>query len=284
MKLKIGTRGSELALLQVQRVVRKLKSIVPELKEEIKIIKTAGDLRQKKTQPGMFVNEVNRAVLSGEVDIGVHSLKDLPTTLPGGLRLACVPERLAPNDVLVSRDGSRLRDLPPSSNIGTSSLRRRAEILHLRHDLKILDLRGNLMTRLRKVEDGFYDAIVIARAALERLNLLQKIAQEFKFEEIVPAAGQGAIGVVCKEDGSYDFLTRINDRRAWSEIICERAFLHELNIGCQASAGAVAKALGDRIELTAVVHVKGRCLLKLKGKNPEKVGVRAARILCSEAI
>ena len=284
MKLRVGTRGSKLALLQAQRIIKKLKSIAPEFQEEIKTIKTSGDLRRKRAQPGMFVNEINQAVLSGEVDIGVHSLKDLPTTLPEGLMLACVPERLAPNDVLVSRDGSRLQDLPPSSNIGTSSPRRRAEILHLRPDLRILDLRGNLTTRLRKIEDELYDAIIVARAALERLNLLQKIAQEFKFEEIVPAAGQGAIGVICREEDSYDFLKQINDWPAWNEVICERAFLHELELEYRASAGAVARNLGDGVELTAVIHVRGRRLLKLKGKNPEEVGVQAARILSSEAI
>lgn len=279
MKLRIGTRGSELALLQTRRVVEKLKVAIPDLKEEIKIIRTAGDLRHGKAKLGMFVSEINRAVLNGEIDIGVHSLKDLPTMLPEGLMLACIPERLAPNDALVSRDGSRLYELPPNAVIGTSSPRRRAEILHLRDDLRIMDIRGNIATRLRKLEDEVYDAIIVARAALERLNLLEMVAQEFGLEEVVPAVGQGAIGVVCREKEAHDFFVQINDGIAWREITCERAFLRELDGGCKVKAGGVARASGEGIKIIAAIHLDGRRFIKLGGKDPKKVGIQAAKTI-----
>lgn len=278
MELRIGTRGSKLALLQTQRVVKKLEKEVPDIEVEVKVIRTAGDLRHGRAGFGMFVNEINRAVLRGDIDIGVHSLKDLPTRLPKGLELACVPERLDPNDALISRSGVNLYNLPQRSVIGTSSSRRKAEIFHLRPDLKTRKIRGNIDTRIKKMKDGFYDAVVISWAALERLGLWKEAAQKFTFEEMVPAVGQGAIGVVCKKGGVH-FLDKINDELAWREVTCERAFLAELGVGCRACAGAVAKTGSGTIELTAMVHVGGRVLLKLKGRDPTELGKKAGRML-----
>lgn len=275
MRIRIGTRGSRLALLQTRRVVEKMKAVVPNLKEELKVIKTSGDLRRTKISSGMFVNEINQAVLKGEIDIGIHSLKDLPTKLPRGLSLACVPERLTPNDAFISRDGADLHSLPKGSVLGTSSPRRRAEIAHLRPDLKFEDIRGNIETRIEKMERGLCDGIIVALAALQRLGLQKRVVQLFEPDEIVPAVGQGALAVVCKEGKTRDFLRKINNRHAWREVMCERAFLTELGLGCKACVGAVAQAKGKNIELIAVAHEGGRRLLKLKGPDPIELGKKA---------
>lgn len=280
MKLKIGTRGSRLALLQTRIVVKKLKAVVPDLREDIKTIKTAGDLRRGKVGIGAFVNEINRAALRGTIDIGVHSLKDLPTRLPEGLELACVPDRATPNDALISRDNVGLFNLPKGSVIGTDSPRRIAEISSLRHDLKFKKIRGNVDTRIRKVDEGLYDGAIIALAALERLGIRDRAAQVFGLEEVVPAPGQGALAVVRRRDAGLGFLKKINDARAWKEVTCERTFLEELGSGCHGRAGAVAKVEGKNIELVAVVHDGGRRLIKLTGRNPVTVGRKAGRILC----
>lgn len=280
MRIRIGTRGSKLALLQVRRVVMKLKSIIPRLEVKVKVIPTSGDFGQGRF--GRFVREINRAVLEGGVDAGVHSLKDLPTKLPKGLRLACVPERLDPNDVLVVRGGSSLDDLPSKATVGTSSPRRRAELLHFCPNLRVVEIHGDLIARLNKMEAGFCDALVVARAALERLGMLYRVSYEFGLHEFVPAAGQGAIGVVCKE-GELEFLAEVNDHRAWMETTCERAFMRELGPNLRSTAAAVARA-EDGIKLIAVVHAGGRQILELEGENPEEVGAQAAKILRSRVV
>lgn len=280
MKLKIGTRGSRLAILQTGIVVEKLKTVIPDLREDIKTIKTAGDLRRGKVSTGAFVNEINRAVLRGMIDIGVHSLKDLPTRLPRGLELACVPDRATPNDALVSRDNVGLFNLPKGSVIGTDSPRRIAEISSLRPDLKFKKIRGNIETRIRKVDEGLYDGAIIALAALERLGIRDRAAQVLGLEEVVPAPGQGALGVVSRRGAGSGFLKKINDARAWTEVTCERTFLEELGSGCRGGAGAIAKIKGKDIELIAVVHDGGRRLIKLTGRDPVALGRRAGKILC----
>ena len=280
MKIKIGTRGSRLAILQTKLVLKKLKDVVPELEGEIKVIKTTGDLGYRKVSPGAFVNEINQAVLRGEVDIGVHSLKDLPTKLPDGLELACVPDRASPNDALISRYNLDIYRLPKGSIIGTSSPRRIAEISSLRSDLKFREIRGNVDTRIKKMEDGNYDGIVVALAALERLGMEKRAAQVFELDAVVPAPGQGAIAVVKRRDVKFKFLEKINDVRAWNEVICERAFLEELGGGCRGSAGAVARVREDgRIDLIAVIHEGGRRVIRLSGKNPVSLGKKAGRLL-----
>ncbi|MEW6592799.1 MAG: hydroxymethylbilane synthase [Candidatus Hadarchaeota archaeon] len=278
MKLKVGTRGSKLALLQTQLVLKKLKEVELAIEAEIKIIRTSGDLQQKKI-PRMFVNEINKAVLDGAVDIGVHSLKDLPTDIPRELEIACVPERKSPNDVLVSRWGLNLSELPTGAVVGTDSVRRISEVSFLRPDLKFKEIRGNIETRIRKLDEGLYDATIMALAALERLGLTERAAQTFELDEVVPAPGQGALAVVGRKGGP-GFLKRINDVRAWKEVVCERAFLDELGLGCRGGAGAVARARGKSIGLVAVVHDGGRMLIKLKGEDPIALGKKAGRILC----
>lgn len=280
MRVKVGTRGSRLAILQTRRVIEKMKTVIPNLKEEIKVIKTSGDMRRTKISPGAFVNEINQLVLRGKIDIGVHSLKDLPTRIPQGLSLACVPERLAPNDALISRDNVGLYSLPEGSVLGTSSPRRKAEIAHLRPYLKFDDIRGNIDTRIRKMERGLYDGIIVALAALQRLGLQKRMAQKFELDEVVPAAGQGALAVVCKRDGDFlDKISQINDEVAWCETMCERTFMEKLRFDCKTPAGAVARLMGGEIELTVVVHRNGRQLLKLRGRDPKNLGMKAAEMV-----
>jgi hydroxymethylbilane synthase len=280
VRLRIGTRGSRLALIQTRAVVDKLKAVVPDLEEDIRVIKTSGDSRRGKIVRGMFVNEINRAVLKGEIDIGVHSLKDLPTRLPKKLEIACVPERKSPNDALVSRGSLDLQGLPLGAVIGTDSRRRIAELSFIRPDLRFRKIRGNIETRIRKVDEGLCDGVIVALAALERLEIEGNVAQVFGLEEIVPAPGQGAIAVVSKRNTELSFLKRINDARSWSEVTCERAFLEELGSGCRGGAGAVARAKGRNIKLIAVVHDGGRKLIELTGRDPIKLGRKAGRVLC----
>ncbi|MFN4133240.1 MAG: hydroxymethylbilane synthase [Candidatus Hadarchaeales archaeon] len=278
MKVRIGTRGSRLALAQTQRVIKKLKAVAPKLKPEVMVIRTSGDAGLRK-KPGAFVNEINMALLEGKIDIGVHSLKDLPTKLPGGVVLACVPERLRPNDALVSRENTDIWKLPSGAVIGTDSPRRVAELSSLRPDLKFKEIRGNVDTRIRKIEDGIYDATVVALAALERLGL-NRAAQIFKLDEVVPAVGQGALAITARVDMIYPFLKKINDQKAWIETTCERVFLESLGGGCKSGAGAVARVMNGKIQLICVVHRGGRRLLKLTGSDPVELGRKAGVMLC----
>ncbi len=280
MKIKIGTRGSKLALVQTRIVVKKLKGVVPDIEEEIKIIETSGDTSGRKIVRGMFVNDINRDVLRGEVDIGVHSLKDLPTELPKGLEIACVPERRSPNDALISRGNLKLFELKKGAVIGTDSPRRTAEVSHLRPDLKFEGIRGNIETRIRKVDEGLYDGTIIALAALERLGMKRRASQIFKLDEVVPAPGQGALAVVSKKGGRLGFLKKINDDNAWKEVACERAFLEGVGSGCRGGVGAVARVRGKRTELIAVIHDGGRKLVRINGDDPISLGKEAAGIIC----
>lgn len=283
MRVRVGTRGSRLALLQTQRVVEKMRAVIPNLREDIVVIKTSGDVQRTKVSSGMFVNEINRAVLHGRIDIGVHSLKDLPTKLPRDLSLACVPERLAPNDALISRGRADIYSLPTKSVIGTSSPRRKAEIAHLRPDLKFKDIRGNIETRIEKMEKGPYDGIIIALAAIQRCGLQKIVAQRFELDAVVPAAGQGALAVVCRRDWDSDRISHINDGVAWREAICERTFMEKLNSTCKNPVGAVARSTGGGIELRAVIYRNGRRFLKIRGRDPIKLGTKAVKILSGVA-
>lgn len=281
MKVRIGTRGSKLARLQARKVAEKLRKSDRGLEAEMVVIETSGD-RGKRKGTGVFVKEINRAVHKREVDIGVHSLKDLPTELPEDVVLASFPERLTPNDVLVSSDGKSFRELSPGAVIGTGSPRRRSEISHLRSDLEFKGIRGNVDTRIKKVEGGGeYDALVTSMAALERLGFRERADYEFSFREVVPAAGQGTLGVVArKNDEAMDLLSSIDDESISRASICERAFLRELGFGCKSGAGAIAEAGKELIEITSVLHDEGsRKTAKLSGSEPEKLGKEAARRL-----
>lgn len=291
MKLTVGTRGSKLSLAQTAIVIQKLKEKIPELKVEIKIIKTTGDKITTKPlisikEKGIFEKEIDKAVLRGAVDFAVHSLKDVPTAQLPGAFIAAVPERGSPNDVLVSRKGLKLRELPPGAVVGTGSPRRVAQLRRARPDLKVKSIRGNIDTRVKKLQLGLYDAIILAEAGLKRLNMEGYITERLSLEEFTPAPGQGALAVVAKEDNKevVETLKLINHAPSMASVLAERAVVKEVGGGCKVPLGAVAQVRNGVLMLRA-------CILSLNGKakvqtlrtgdpsSPEEVGREAAREL-----
>lgn len=238
--LVIATRGSRLALWQAAHVKHLLEELEPALAISLNVIKTRGDVildvpLAKVGGKGLFVKEIEEALLDGRADLAVHSIKDVPMELPKGLLLGCVPPRESATDCLLSSKYPNLEALPKGAHIGTSSLRRQAQLLALRPDLRISSLRGNVDTRLRKLEEGEFDAIILATAGLQRLGLKAPFMLPLDPDRIMPAAGQGALGIECRED-NYDLLVllaSLEDRNTRVCVDAERAFLAGLNGGCQ---------------------------------------------------
>jgi hydroxymethylbilane synthase len=260
MRLVVGSRESNLARLQAERVIGRLKALDPEIELEWRGIKTTGD--QFKDTPfaalgerGVFVKELQRALLAGEIDIAVHSLKDLPSTLPPGLTLAAVPEREDPRDVLVSRHGLGLKDLPAGARVGTSSARRAAFLKAFRPDFDVIPLRGNVDTRLRRALSGDYDGIILAAAGLSRLRLGAHITEYIPPEVIPPAPGQGALAVEARVDAVpvLDLLRRVDDPIVRAAVTAERAFMRVLEGGCTAAVGACGRVFDGRLVLLGAV-------------------------------
>ncbi len=248
MKLRLATRGSKLALAQAAEVSKALENVG--VKTELVIVKTKGDLIKnmtvKELGKGTFEKEVNAAVLRGEADVAVHSLKDVPTSgVP--LSLAAALPRASPWDVLVS--SKPLKDLPPNSKVGTSSSRRKGAILRLRNDLQLVDIRGNLDTRLDKMEKGFYDALVTSEAALHRLGVNTPY-YKFSLDKMVPAAGQGAIAVFAKEREIIRILQKINDQRTLEEVSLERKVLEGIGASCLTPIGVFVHMLRDTFKMS----------------------------------
>ncbi len=247
MKYLIGTRGSKLALAQVDHVAGLLKRRFPEFEFEKVIIKTTGDKLidaplAKIGGKGLFVKEIDEAVVRGGVDFAVHSMKDVPTEMLPDLEITCVPEREDDNDALISRSGLYFDDLPKGSVIGSSSLRRKAQVLSRRPDLVLKDMRGNVDTRLRKLRAGEYDAIIMAKAGLKRLGFAGEITQELPVETFLPAVGQGAIAVVAREYfAGKNQLAKIHHKKSEIRVKAERALLKRLGGGCQVPLGAYTR-------------------------------------------
>ena len=244
-KLIVGTRGSALALRQTGLVVERLKSLQPGLDVETRVIKTMGDkiAHEPLTQiagKGFFVAEIEQALIRGEVDFAVHSMKDLPAEMPEQLRIAAIPEREDPLDALIS-PGPTLADLPKGARIGSSSPRRRAQLLHFRPDLEIVDLRGNLDTRLRKLDEGLFDAIVLACAGLHRMGWDDRITERISTEICLPAVGQGALGIQARADDSevVERLGALDHAESRAAVTAERAFMEALGGGCQIPIAAL---------------------------------------------
>ncbi|HZT29328.1 MAG TPA: hydroxymethylbilane synthase [Bryobacteraceae bacterium] len=252
--LVIASRGSQLALWQARWVQQRLSTLGVETR--IDIIRTTGDKitdvpLAKVGGKGLFTKEIEEALLEGRADLAVHSLKDLPTELPPGLALAAVPEREDPRDALV---GARLADLPAGARVGTSSLRRAAQLRKLRPDLEIESVRGNLDTRLRKQEQGQYRAIVLAAAGLKRLGLEDRIAEILPPETMCPAVGQGALAIETRAEGAaLEACRRLDHASTRAEVTAERAVLASLGGGCQVPIGARATVARGRLRLFAVV-------------------------------
>ncbi len=270
MKLRIGTRGSALALWQAEYVESALKRIYPNLETERIIIKTEGDRDRKSSLTqiggqGVFTKTIEQALLQERIDVAVHSLKDLPSTMSDGLTIAAVPPRAPVEDVLISRDGKTLDEMPQGAKIATGSIRRRCQLLALRPDLQMADLRGNIHTRLRKLHEQNLDGIIMARAALERLGIRDVPYQIFAPEVMIPSVGQAAIGVQIRSDDLSvgRLVAALNDQATYQCVMAERTVLRELDTGCQFPMGAYGKITDGQMHLTAFVgSVDGKQIIR----------------------
>ena len=254
--IKVGTRGSDLALRQTEEVLDALRPIHPDLDFQVVTVRTQGDANPDKPLAGMglgiFVKEIERLLIGGDLDMAVHSLKDLPTVLPEGLVLGALLKRQDPRDVLVNRWNCRLGDLPQGARIGTSSPRRRAQLQNLCPQVTVLPIRGNVDTRLRKAQGEEYDGAVLAAAGLIRLGLTEHVAEYLSAQRFVPPPGQGVLAVEVRADdySMVDLLRPIDHTETRLAATAERAFLEKLGGGCQLPVGAYARAVEDILLLT----------------------------------
>jgi hydroxymethylbilane synthase len=293
-ELKIGTRGSQLALFQANWVKDRLVQAHPDLRVTLIKIKTTGDKIQdaplaKIGGKGLFVKEIEEALLKKRTDLAVHSIKDVPTEFPEGLHLSVITKREDPRDALISKDGKPLKDLPTGAKIGTSSLRRQAQLLHFRSDFELIPLRGNLDTRLKKLKTMNLDAIVLALAGVKRLGFDEKIAEIIPPEVSLPAIGQGALGIETRmADQEVESRIRLlNDRDSSIAINAERAFLKKLEGGCQVPIAAFARIVGTTLHIDGLVGtIDGKRLIRHHVEGPieraESLGVELAEILLGE--
>ena len=274
--LRIGTRGSALALWQAQHVEALIRSQPGAPPVQLVRIRTEGDVRTDVPlwQIGgraFFTKEIDKALLGDEIDIAVHSLKDLSTVLETGIELAAALEREDPRDALLSRSGARLADLPRGARLGTSSLRRRAFVARARPDIELLELRGNVPTRIERLKNGDYDAIILAAAGLRRLGLDPNISELLSLEDFPPAVSQGAIGV-CMRTGDTEagrWLQQLDNRASRLATTAERALLRKLEGGCQVPLGAIGTLEGDTLRLhAAVCALDGSKILQAKSSMP----------------
>jgi hydroxymethylbilane synthase len=291
--LRIGTRASALALWQAREVASRIAAQADAPVVELVHIRTSGDVQTERPLwqvrgQAFFTREIDRALLDGEVDVAVHSLKDLPTQLDAGLELAALLPRADPRDALLSREGEALAALPAGARIGTSSLRRRAFLARLRPDAALLELRGNVPTRLERLQRGEYDAIVLASAGLERLGLAQHITEYLPTESFLPAVSQGVIGVCARsgDEATLRCLAMLDDRDARLAASAERALLRRLEGGCQVPLGALGTVQDDTLTLRACVcaldgtrHLMARAEAPAARAEAEALGVRLAEEL-----
>jgi len=273
--IKIGTRGSLLATTQSSWVKKQIEDHHSGVTVELVKITTKGDKivdvpLAKVGGKGLFVKELEEALIRKEVDLAVHSMKDVPAELPASLHLGIIPKREDPRDVFISNQYRSLADLPSGAKVGTSSLRRKAQLAKLRPDLIINDLRGNLDTRLRKLDEKLFDAIILAAAGLNRLGMSSRATSYFASDEMLPAVGQGALGIELRRDDD-DLLTGLaflNDAQTAVTVRAERAFLFRLEGGCQVPIGAFCKADGDLLHLTGLIaSVEGDTVIKGTGNG-----------------
>ena len=273
--LVIGTRGSQLALWQAQFVKDQLERFFFDLEVNLKIIKTTGDTIDDRSLVGLgkgaFTKEIENALLAGDIDLAVHSLKDVPTALPEGLCIAAIPAREDPRDVLITASGLPLEDLINGATIGTTSPRRKAQLLYMRPDLQVVDVRGNIDTRLRKLHETELDGIILAAAGINRLRKPEVITQFFDVERMIPAAGQGALAIEARRGDTAleTLLEPLNDQETVAAVTAERALLESLGGGCQVPIGAYAKHVDGELSLIGVVcHPEGalRIVKSAKGE------------------
>ena len=271
-KIIIGSRGSQLALWQANWIKSELERLHNNVNINIRVIATSGDKIQdvaltKIGGKGLFVKEIEEALLTKEIDIAVHSMKDVPIKLPKELQISIITKRENPLDALISKNGEKLVDLPIGSIVGTSSLRRSSQLLKYRDDLKIKTLRGNIDTRLKKLDEGKYGAILLASAGLNRLGWANRITEEVSHNILLPAMGQGALGIETRRDNIkiYDFISDLDHEQTHWALNAERALVGALDGGCQVPIGAYATIEGRLIRLRGLVaSLDGKTIYKLE--------------------
>lgn len=290
-KINIGSRGSQLALWQAHWVSKRIKGIFPDADMTIQIIKTQGDKildapLAKIGGKGLFVKEIEEALLSGKIDLAVHSMKDMPMDIPDGLHLSAICKREDPRDAFVSFRSESVKTLPKGAVVGTSSLRRTCQLKRLRPDLSFATLRGNVDTRIKKLKEREYDAIVLAVAGMSRLGLDKTITQILEPDICIPAAGQGAIGIECRENDPFisNLTVKLSDHDTATCIRAERAFTKRLNGGCQAPMAVYAHINKTTLSITGMVgSLDGAELVKRTVYDvpdyPEIAGVNLAETL-----
>jgi len=300
-KIVIGSRQSSLAMTQTEHVIEQLRRISEEaglaFEFEVRKIVTKGDrivdvTLSKVGGKGLFVKEIEQAMLDGEIDMAVHSMKDMPAELPEGLVIGAVPLREDPRDCLISRGQVAFAELPEGAKIGTSSLRRGSQLKAARPDLTISWIRGNIDTRIRKLEEEGFDAIILATAGLRRMGWESRISELLPVELSIPAVGQGALGIECRKDDAdvRKLLSLYNDEMTETTVTAERSFLKRLNGGCQIPIGAYAEVIGEQdgsplLKLVGMVGTAdGDRLLKTerRGTDPEQIGLEAAEHLIAQ--
>ncbi|MCM3357800.1 MULTISPECIES: hydroxymethylbilane synthase [unclassified Psychrobacillus] len=292
-KIIVGSRRSKLALTQTKWFIQQMKDMGAPFEFEIKEIVTKGDqilnvTLSKVGGKGLFVKEIEQALFDKEIDFAVHSMKDMPSVLPPGLVMGCTPKRIDERDAFISTGHVKLMDLPKGAIVGTSSLRRSAQLLLLRPDIEIKWIRGNVDTRLQKLQDGEYDAIILAAAGLKRLGWSDEVVTEYiSVEDCVPAVGQGALGVECREDDKelLNELQKLSDKETWDTVLAERTFLAAMDGGCQVPIAGHAVMNGNEITFTGLIAAPDASVVYkevVSGTNPVTVGKEAARILTEQ--
>lgn len=292
--IRIGTRGSQLALWQANHIKSEIERHIPGIRTEIVIIKTTGDRITDRPLAmvggkGLFVKEIETQLLENRIDLAVHSMKDMPGDLPDGLTIGAVPERENPFDVLISRDNTRLKDYRPGTVIGTSSLRRASQIMNLRPDVTVSNIRGNLDTRINKLKSGEYDAIILAAAGLIRLGRAGDITEYLNEVQMIPAAGQGALCVEIREnDGRIQpLMDRIDDPDTRTCVMGERSFLRHLGGSCHIPVACFGKLTENGITLTGLVASEDGTRIiseKITGEpdQSQALGVQLAKTLLAK--
>lgn len=287
----VGSRKSELAVAQTKFVVEKLKQLYPEKEFKIVTMTTKGDKILNKTLSkvggkGLFVKEIEEALLSSKIDLAVHSLKDMPYELPPGLVISAVTKREDPRDVLISKYKESFFDLNDGAKVGTSSLRRAAQIKGMRSDINIVPIRGNVNTRIRKMHELNLDAIVLAAAGIKRLNMEDIISYYFPCDVMIPAVGQGALAIEMREgDKLISIVKKINCKDTQTATTAERSFMRELGGSCKVPIGAYGKVFGDKLELWGMVEIDGKLRTgRISGRKLDayEIGIKLAERLREE--
>jgi len=290
--IRIGTRGSQLALWQANFIKSEIQRLFPDCDVELKIIKTTGDRITDRPLAmiggkGLFVKEIEAALLNNTIDLAVHSMKDMPGELPKGLIIGAIPKRENPFDVLISKDKCLLSDYKKGAKIGTSSLRRASQIKHVRPDVVIESIRGNLDTRIKKLKAGNYDAIVLAAAGLRRLEQESEITQYLDESDMIPAVGQGALCIETRENDHNIALImeKLNHHDTWICVTGERAFLKQIEGSCHIPVACFGKIIDNEVVLTAVVaSVDGKELIKEQIVSPMDKVKRNGQVLADQVL